>query len=623
MIEARFKCSDGERKYEINTIRSTGLIERRKFNQDKLVKVKLFGEIAKTAGRDVFELAVTSVREAISAIDHLTKHRTTKLFVKLHDKVRWKVIVNGVSMRGTDPHVCDELTLERDLETIEIYPVAQGAGFNFIEAILGALLVIVGIVLAFVPGLNILGISGAIIGIDLALGGVALLLGGLAQLFISPNQSQKQKSANNQPSYLFSGTVNTVDQGGPVPVAYGQLICGSQLIAATVTSSAVTYIGAAVPAPVAPTAPTVTGPPPVAPGALGWTTPLPPSNATQLIINTWWNLNLGYQVQQTLFGKTSIVILKGSPPTQSAWVVDVTTAGWKSFGTSALTPVRTLPWASSPLPAAGASVLQIQIWWNGNLNKQVEAIYKGAISYPVISGPIPNQATWNSYITTYGWTSQGAAVIPPVLPGQPPPSNVKTPTAKGPIPPINATPAAIATWWNANLGLTVNSKFGLIQISGSPPSTTAFWADLITNAQYTLAPSGSFNSSLVPPTSDITPVTITPMIQEYMDLAQLSEWPNGPEVLTAQPGAVQGQPFWAIKHWDGSLGLIYTLESDGPEQNFAFPQMIDESIVVTNAPSLDLTGYVNPNPIPPPIVPPSPVLEATCTVSANFTATLH
>jgi predicted phage tail protein len=36
----------------------------------------------------------------------------------------------------------------------------------------------------------------------------------------------------NKPSYVFDGPINTAAQGNPVPVCYGRLIVGSQVISA-------------------------------------------------------------------------------------------------------------------------------------------------------------------------------------------------------------------------------------------------------------------------------------------------------------------------------------------------------------------------------------------------------
>ena len=48
---------------------------------------------------------MTSVREALNALDYLSDRRTSKLFAKMHDTVRWKVVVNGKELNGASPTV--------------------------------------------------------------------------------------------------------------------------------------------------------------------------------------------------------------------------------------------------------------------------------------------------------------------------------------------------------------------------------------------------------------------------------------------------------------------------------------------------------------------------------------
>jgi predicted phage tail protein len=43
-----------------------------------------------------------------------------------------------------------------------------------------------------------------------------------------------QTKPNDTASYLFNGPVNTTEQGNPVPVLYGRLIVGSQVVSASV-----------------------------------------------------------------------------------------------------------------------------------------------------------------------------------------------------------------------------------------------------------------------------------------------------------------------------------------------------------------------------------------------------
>jgi predicted phage tail protein len=176
------------------------------------------------------------VREAITALHYLTDQRTTRYIDQTNDRVRWRVLVNGTQIDGDKPSVADELMIERDnIETIDIYPVMEGAAGNIFGLIFGAILMVVGIVLFAVGGWSLIGLGA--LGATLALSGAAGVLGGLVSLFDKPSSAPKQKASQGNPSYLFSGTVNTQDQGGPVPVVYGNVIVGSQCIGAQVSNS--------------------------------------------------------------------------------------------------------------------------------------------------------------------------------------------------------------------------------------------------------------------------------------------------------------------------------------------------------------------------------------------------
>jgi predicted phage tail protein len=67
--------------------------------------------------------------------------------------------------------------------------------------------------------------------------GSSMLLGGASQLLSpQPKAMPPQETYENTPSYSFNGAVNTVQQGQPVPVAYGRLIVGSCVISAGITA---------------------------------------------------------------------------------------------------------------------------------------------------------------------------------------------------------------------------------------------------------------------------------------------------------------------------------------------------------------------------------------------------
>lgn len=109
-------------------------------------------------------------------------------------------------------------------QDIRIVPAITGAKKG------GALQVILGIVLVVVGLFTWWGDGTATIQL-----GAALILGGVSQMLFAPpkpKNAAERENPNNRPSYSFDGAVNTAQQGNAVPVGYGRLIVGSQVISA-------------------------------------------------------------------------------------------------------------------------------------------------------------------------------------------------------------------------------------------------------------------------------------------------------------------------------------------------------------------------------------------------------
>ncbi|EKN3779781.1 tail assembly protein [Yersinia enterocolitica] len=109
---------------------------------------------------------------------------------------------------------------------IHIMPLIIGSKkAGVFQTILGAVLVAVGAILSFTHF--------AAASPFLIKGGAALMLGGVVQM-LSPQQGglASRQSAENTPSYAFGGPVNTVAQGNPIPIGYGERIIGGAIISA-------------------------------------------------------------------------------------------------------------------------------------------------------------------------------------------------------------------------------------------------------------------------------------------------------------------------------------------------------------------------------------------------------
>lgn len=146
-----------------------------------------------------------------------------------HSRPGYRVLV------GRTPRDLATLAHPAD-DVIRIVPVTAGAGRGLGQVILGAALIGVGIMTGGASltlsaawaagGAAFAGYLATNIGISLVLGGVAQMLSP------QPKMQGPADRPENKPSYAFDGPANTAAQGNPVPVCYGRLIVGSQVISA-------------------------------------------------------------------------------------------------------------------------------------------------------------------------------------------------------------------------------------------------------------------------------------------------------------------------------------------------------------------------------------------------------
>ena len=201
-----------------------------------MVNIRLHGEIAE-AFQDTFRLNVKSVAEAIHAINILTNGKFNKYLAKNQSK-KYQVLVNNkeISVDSNlndvnSPELFDnvkqsELLLRRKIESIDILPYFELHDSDVLGIVLGAVLVIAGVLLV--------GVAGPL-GYALIVGGLGILAAGVMNLLSKPPKFEdfREIGGGQKASYLFNGPQNTIGEGGPVPVGYGRLIVGSQTISAS------------------------------------------------------------------------------------------------------------------------------------------------------------------------------------------------------------------------------------------------------------------------------------------------------------------------------------------------------------------------------------------------------
>lgn len=75
-------------------------------------------------------------------------------------------------------------------------------------------------------------IAGTTIGQIVMNVGLSLALGGVVQMLSPTAKASQADEDKSNPSYIFDGAVNTMAQGHPVPIGYGEMIVGSAVISA-------------------------------------------------------------------------------------------------------------------------------------------------------------------------------------------------------------------------------------------------------------------------------------------------------------------------------------------------------------------------------------------------------
>lgn len=188
-----------------------------------MATVVLHGALADTYGSS-FDLNVSSVAEAIRLLD-----ANFSGFVKnlLRNKVGYVVTVDGgcAATEGAlrESHINPE---------IHIVPAIEGAGGDNDNGLFQIVLAVVLVAASYYGGFS--ADTSAMLfktGVSLGISGVCSMLFSSSTATVSTNESIGETALT---SYAFSGPVNTTSQGNPVPVLYGRLMVGSQVISAQI-----------------------------------------------------------------------------------------------------------------------------------------------------------------------------------------------------------------------------------------------------------------------------------------------------------------------------------------------------------------------------------------------------
>ncbi len=192
--------------------------------------VHLHGSLGRSFGRS-FTLNADSVVEVVRLLEANFPGRFGKAIeagtFKLVRGDRNKGLALGESM----------LTFKLGAADLHITPVAVGAGGKGkggVKAVIGVAIMAVAIVMSngAAAGLaSSAGMLGSVTGMSygsVAMMGLSMALSGISQIIApQPSASGSLEGADKQQSFLFNGAVNSVEQGGPVPLIYGRMRVGS------------------------------------------------------------------------------------------------------------------------------------------------------------------------------------------------------------------------------------------------------------------------------------------------------------------------------------------------------------------------------------------------------------
>lgn len=189
-----------------------------------LVHVKLLGALGRVVGRN-HEFDISTPSEAFKALAANYPTFLEHLYQSGAAGVGYRVLIGD-----TDLEELELILPIKSFSPLIIVPVPTGSGGGVGRILIGAALI--GGAIAAGPA-GILGVSSVTIGLT----GGALVASGISKLLSPTPKAPNTESTKN--SFLFNGPVNTSAQGNVVPICYGRLVVGSQLISASITTAKV------------------------------------------------------------------------------------------------------------------------------------------------------------------------------------------------------------------------------------------------------------------------------------------------------------------------------------------------------------------------------------------------
>lgn len=181
----------------------------------------LYGFLGAEFGR-VHRYDVKTPAQAVRALCATIKGFKQALIEGEH----YRVVVGGKSSLELD-QVFNPVS---DRESIRIVPIVAGSG-GLGKILLGVALVVASVYTSGAASGFFSTTAGGFVSAAAGKIGFALVLGGVSELlFKPPSAPDSAEKPDSRPSFIFNGAVNTSTEGNAVPVLYGSMIVGSQVV---------------------------------------------------------------------------------------------------------------------------------------------------------------------------------------------------------------------------------------------------------------------------------------------------------------------------------------------------------------------------------------------------------
>lgn len=195
---------------------------------NQLSTIRLYGEVGARFGR-VHHLAVDSCAEAISALSAILPGFDQYM---RDSQSRGLTFAPFIGKRNIGFNEMSQPI--PDGEEFRIAPIIIGnKKGGLFQTILGAAMIVAGVVASFIPG-------GQAVSPYLVAAGISTAAGGVMQMLSPQATGMKIREDDaNAPSYAFGQPVNTTAQGNIVGVLYGEREIGGAIISAGIIANEV------------------------------------------------------------------------------------------------------------------------------------------------------------------------------------------------------------------------------------------------------------------------------------------------------------------------------------------------------------------------------------------------